>query len=381
VASERNYVVLVSFDGFRWDYTDIYDTPNFDRLAEEGVKAEYLKPSFPTKTFPNHYTLATGLYPDHHGIINNTFYAPDLGEVYRISKREMVMNPASYFGEPIWVTAEMQGLISASYFWVGSEAPIKGMHPTYWKAYDHSVPFEDRIDTVIHWLNLPEEKRPDFITLYFHEPDGIGHDFGPVSPETGEVIEYLDQLLGILRHKLSETAVGDQVNLIVLSDHGMGATSSDRYVRLSDYIKPEWIVSLYGGNPVYLADAAEGYEDSILNAFKDVQGIHAWNEDGIPAHLNYGTNARFPDMLFVADSSWSIGTGENAGRYTGGAHGYDNNNRDMFTIFFADGPAFKDGYIHPAFPNVDVYPLIAEILGLQAAETDGDLERVKGMLK
>jgi len=373
------YVVMVSFDAFRWDYTELYNTPNFHQMAEEGVKAEYMKVSFPSKTFPNHYTLATGLYPDHHGIINNTFFAPDLNMLYRIGDREIVMNPNAYFGEPIWVTAEKQGMRTASYYWVGSEAPIQGIHPTYWKVYDHDFPFEARIDTVIHWLNLPEKNRPRFITLYFHEPDEVGHEFGPEHSETGKKIEYLDQLLGNLRHKLNELDIASKINLIVVSDHGMGAILPEKYVNIRGLVKADWIESLFGGNPVYLMDAVDGCEDSVVNAIHGVTGVSAWTAEDIPEHFNYGKNERFPDVLIVADSGWSIGTGPNSSYYTGGAHGYDCNNSDMHTIFFAEGPAFKDGVSLPPFSNVEVYGILAHILGLDPVDTDGELSRVSSM--
>ena len=157
----KNYILMVSFDAFRWDYYKIYKTPNLNRMAVEGVKADRLISSFPTVTFPNHYSIATGLYPDHHGLINNTFFAPELNLLYRIGDRKAVENPAFYWGEPIWVTAKKQGLKTASFFWVGSEVPIEGMQPDYWKKYDSKVTYADRIDTVVKWLGYPEDKRPE----------------------------------------------------------------------------------------------------------------------------------------------------------------------------------------------------------------------------
>ena len=373
------YVVVVSFDGFRWDYADLYETPNFDDLATHGVKAERMIPSFPTKTFPNHYSLATGLYPDNHGIINNSFYAADLGGVYRIGDRDMVSDPDAYFGEPIWVTAEEQGIKSASFFWVGSEAPIKGSYPAYWKKYDGTVPYIDRVDQVIDWLELPLEKRPGLVMLYFDEPDGIGHNYGPVHDSTGEVVEYLDTVLGYLRNKIAALEYGGLVNLIVLSDHGMGPVSPERYLNLYDYIHEEWTESLIGGNPVYLIDPVEDYKDSITRALNGIMGVSAWQKEDIPEHLHYGDSPRFPGIVVVADSLWSIGTRTDPSVYTGGTHGYNNGFTDMHTIFYAEGPAFKNGYSAPAFPNVDVYGIITHILELDPADNDGDLSRVSGM--
>ncbi len=377
--SHDNYVVMVSFDGFRWDYADLYETPAFDAMARNGVRAARMIPSFPTRTFPNHYTLATGLYPDHHGIINNSFYAPELGGVYRISDRRKVQDPAAYFGEPIWVTAEEQGIRTASYFWVGSEAPVRGTHPTYWKTYDGSIPYMERVDTVIRWLKLPMDKRPRLILLYFDEPDHSGHDYGPVHPEMGKVVEYLDEVLAYLRDEIANLEYGDRVNLIVLSDHGMASISPQRYVNLYDHIKPRWVEHITGGSPVSLVDAAAGCGDSITQSLNGVEGVMAWKKYEIPARLHYGSSARFPDVLLMADSGWSIGTGGDPSVYTGGTHGYDNTFTQMHTIFYAAGPGFRKGYVQPAFPNVDVYGIVARLLELKPARTDGDLARVSGM--
>ena len=376
-----SYVVVVSFDGFRWDYQDRYDTPNFDKLEFSGVKARHLISSFPTKTFPNHYTLATGLYPDHHGIINNSFYASELDGIYRIGDRDMVTNPDAYFGEPIWVTAEKQGVKTASYFWVGSEAAIMGTSPSYWNTYDQSVPYGPRVDQVIEWLKLPLAERPGLIFLYFDEPDGIAHRFGPEHQETGDKVNYLDSVLGYLRSEIADLEYGGLVNLIVLSDHGMGPTSPERYVNLEEHVKEEWTSSVIGGNPVYLISPAEGCADSITVALNSVQGVSAWQKDDIPQHLHYGTSPRFPGIVVVADSLWSIGTNPDPSGYSGGAHGYDNAFSDMNTIFYAEGPAFKENYSAEPFSNVEVYGIIAEILGLEPAATDGNLENVRHIFR
>jgi len=372
----ESYVVMVSFDGFRWDYTNMYETPNFDEMASDGLKADRMIPSFPTKTFPNHFTLATGLYPDHHGIINNSFYASDLGGIYRIGNPEMVTNGDAYFGEPIWVTAEEQGVKSACYFWVGSEAPVKGIRPSYWNTYDGSIPYEDRVDQVIDWLTLPMSQRPALVTLYFDEPDHTGHDAGPESETTGEVVEYLDSILGYLRLELSKLEHKDRINLIVLSDHGMAPISEDKYINLNDYIKEDWAISVVGGNPVYLVQPEADCADSITDAFRGVEGLNAWQKEDIPGHLHYGNSSRFPGILLLADSAWSIGTRPDPSGYSGGAHGYDNANPDMHTIFYAAGPAFRKNSSAASFSNVEVYGILAHLLGLEPADTDGDLDHV-----
>jgi predicted AlkP superfamily pyrophosphatase or phosphodiesterase len=376
-----HYVVLVSLDGFRWDYNTLYKTPNLNRLAIDGVKADRLIPSFPTKTFPNHYTIATGLYPDHHGLVDNSFPAPDLGLFYRMGDRTAVENASFYGGEPVWVTAEKQGVKSASFYWVGSEAPVGGMHPTYWKKYDEKVTYEARIDTVIKWLGYPPDRRPEMVTLYFDEPDLTSHDFGPVSPETGRVVVRLDSLIGVLRTKLSALPHAKKIDLILLSDHGMGPISPDKYVNIREVVPKRMIASISGGNPVYLINPTEGKRDSVLNLLNSVKGVKAWRKSQVPARWHYGTNPRIPEIVVVADSSWSIGTRPDASSIKGGAHGYDNLDSDMFSIFYAAGPSFKKGYRFKELNNTDIYDLICRILNITPAKNDGNPAHIKDMLR
>jgi predicted AlkP superfamily pyrophosphatase or phosphodiesterase len=377
----KNYVVLVSLDGFRWDYSKIYKTPFLNEIAKSGVMADRLISSFPTNTFPNHYSIATGLYPDHHGLINNSFYAPDLDLSYRIGDRAAVENPAFYGGEPIWITAEKQGARAASFFWVGSETAIGGMQPTYWKKYDGNVTYDERIDTVIKWLRYPESKRPELVTLYFDEPDATSHDYGPVSAETGEVVNMLDSLIGDLRIKLSKLPFAKRINLIILSDHGMASVSSERYINLKSVVPDRMIASIVGGNPVYLIKPADGKRDSILLLINKTKGVKAWAKDKLPARWHYGSNPRIPEIVAVADSSWYLGNRPLAGTINGGSHGYDNRNSDLYAIFYATGPAFKKNYKFPELNNTDIYDLICRILDLNPAKNDGNPDNYKKILR
>jgi predicted AlkP superfamily pyrophosphatase or phosphodiesterase len=377
----KNYVLLVSLDAFRWDYNKLYNTPNLNKLAYDGVNAERMYPSFPTVTFPNHYSIITGLYPDHHGIINNSFPAPDLGLFYRMGDRNAVENPAFYGGEPVWVTAEKQGVKSASFFWVGSEAPVDGIQPSYWKKYDETVTYEARIDTVIKWLGYPVPKRPELVTLYFDEPDATSHVFGPVAPQTGKVVERLDSLMGVLRTKLSKLPEAKRINLIILSDHGMSSVSPDRYVNIRSLVPDRMIASISGGNPVYLISPSQGKKDSVLYLLNKSKGLKAWSKTELPSKWHYGTNPRISEIVVVADSSWSIGTRSDGSSVRGGAHGYDNSNSDMFSIFYAAGPSFKKNYKFKELNNVDIYNLICRILDISPAENDGDPAHIKGMLR
>jgi alkaline phosphatase D len=376
---KQPYLIVLSMDGFRWDYAGKTDTPNLDQIARRGVKAEAMVPSFPTKTFPNHYTMATGLYPDHHGIVLNTFYDPATDRYYRISDRKAVGDGSFYGGEPIWVTAEKQGVMSASLFWVGSEAEIKGVRPSIWKLYDHHMPYGDRIDTVISWLQRPEPQRPHLIMWYFDQPDGQGHRTGPDSPEMVQMIGYLDSLLGVFINRLNELPIASQINFIVTSDHGMENISGERVVMLNDYLPGKWMDTILGSNPVWIIKAKEGYKDQLAQKLAEIPHISAWPTGHLPERLHYGHNPRTLDFVVAADSSWSVFYGKK-GKYFGGTHGYDNANKDMFTIFYGMGPAFKSGYRQPVFPNVSLYPLMCDILHLKAAPSDGNTKDVNGML-
>ncbi len=376
---EQPYLVMLSLDGFRWDYPNKGDTPNLDLIAENGVKARSLKPCFPSKTFPNHYSMATGLYPDHHGIVLNSFYAPEMDAYYSIMDRASVENPDFYGGEPIWVTAEKQGVISGSYFWVGSETPVQGIRPAYWKKYDHDFPFEQRIDSVIAWLQLPEKQRPHLILWYMHEPDAIGHHYGPESKEVMQSVVYLDSLVGVFIKKLNKLSIADEVNIIVTSDHGMGPVYPDSVIILSEYLDENWFDEIQGYDPNYVLDAKQENYNEAWSVLKNIPHISAWEHNHVPERLHYGNNPRTLDFIVVADSAWSVRW--DPGSYTSyGAHGFDNDNTDMHAIFYAMGPAFKKEYTHNTFNNIDLYPLIAHILDLDPAEVDGSLENVSGMV-
>ncbi len=375
-----SYVILISLDGFRWDYPTIYKTPNLDEFGRKGVRAQSLISCYPSKTFPKHYSIATGLHPDNHGIVNNSFYDEELG-YYRLGDRKSVENGEFYHGQPIWVTAEKQGVITASYYWVGSEAPIQGIQPTYWKRYDQKVPFTVRVDTVIKWLNYPIEKRPRLITFYYHQPDWVSHDFGPVSQQTKEVVEQLDSLIGYFMNRLAMLPIAEKLNVIILSDHGMAEISPDRVINLSEYFDKDNFRYILGSNPVYtLQPKSEHYTD-VVRKLKSIHHLKIWERNEIPSRYVYGKNPRVNDILVEAEFGWSITWASDKESYTGGTHGYDNLIPEMQGIFYAKGPAFKSCYMHPSFFNVNVYSIIAHVLGIVPAKTDGSLDEVRGMLR
>ncbi|MDY0987096.1 ectonucleotide pyrophosphatase/phosphodiesterase [Flavobacterium sp. CFBP9031] len=375
--SKDNYVVLISMDGFRWDYGKMYNLPNLKQIEKEGVHAKSMKPSYPSKTFPNHYSIVTGLYPDHHGIINNVFYDASLNQSFSLSSN--AKNDSRFYGgNPIWNLAEQQGVKTASFFWPGSD--IDKRNPSYFKNYDGKVPYGARIDTVMKWLQLPEKQRPHLVTLYFDEPDHTGHNFGPLSPKTEKTVIKMDSIMGEISRRLDQLPIGKQINLIIVSDHGMATISNDKKVAVLDYLKPEWLGYKDVVNPIMSLQAKPGYQDSIANALKKVPHIKFWKATEVPKRLHYGTNPRVHDFVIEADKGWSLVSKEST-HINGGTHGYDNEEKDMHAIFYAKGPAFKVDKTVKTFQNVSVYPLIAHILGLQIGEIDGKLSDVKSMLR
>jgi len=379
---ETPYVIMLSMDGFRWDYANKTETPNFDRMVKEGVHAASLIPSYPSKTFPNHYSMATGLYPDHHGIVQNNFYDPELKRDFAIRNRDAVGDSIFWGGEPIWETAEKQGVKSAAYFWVGSESNAT-FQPSIRKMYDQSLPFSNRIDSVISWLYLPENERPHLSLFYFHEPDGVGHKFGPDSRETVKMIAELDKYLGDFLDKLdqAENDLGIEVNFILTSDHGMGGIPADHNIILGDIIDPARLIRVHGGNPVYLISPEADYVQEFYSLLSAVPNMKVWRKSELPEHYHYGTNPRIEEFVLEANRGWGLNFSSRKKGYSAGTHGYDPQNSDMHAIFYAIGPAFKTGYSHESFENVNLYPLIAEILRLQPATVDGSLENVREMLK
>ena len=366
-------VVMVSFDGFRHDYLDLHPTPNFDRVAEAGVRADALVPAFPTLTFPNHYSLATGLHPARHGLVGNTIYDPGFGATYSMRDREAVEDGRWYGGEPIWVTAETQGMVAASYFWVGTEAPVQGVRPTRWKPYDGGVPYEARVDSVLAWLDLPPATRPRLVLLYFSAVDTAGHRHGPDSPEVAAAIAEVDAALGRLLDGLD--AQGTRANVVLVSDHGMAQPDTAEAVVLTDYVTlPDGTESTTAGPSLmlWLDEAAADSLDTILDASLPAS-VRSYTRDELPSGWHFGGSERIPPLVLVAERPALVGLPHHFERGWGGAHGYAPEDPAMHGVFLAAGPdvapAGRIGAVHV----VDVYPFVAALLGLRPSpEIDGD---------
>lgn len=375
---KERYVVLVSLDGFRWDYPTLYDAPNIDEIAEDGVSADMF-PSYPASTFPNHYAIATGLVPDHNGLVNNSFWAPDQQAYYSMGGPNR--SKAEFFlGEPIWLTAQRQGLKVGVVYWVGSDVDIQGQYPTYWKNYSDKplIEYSARVDTVEAYLNMPKSKRPRLIMLYFDEPDHSGHGFGPNSDEVANAVSLVDEQIGRLREAIANSKVGRRTDLIVLSDHGMTSIDPRRNINPTEYVKPEWVERMLHGTPTSIFTKPE-FRDSVYNSFKKAPHVTVWKKEEIPAELNYGTSDRIGDIVVAPEIGWQIH--DRHPRGPGGAHGYSPYDKDMQAIFRAEGPSFKKGFKAEQFRNVSVYPLVCKLLKIKPSPNDGDLEEVKAMLR
>jgi len=381
-------VILISLDGFRYDYLDKYKPKTLNELARNGVRAKWLIPAFPTKTFPNHYTIATGLYPAHHGIVENNIY--DFGTVFSLGKREEVQNSRWWLGEPIWVTAEKQGQRAGAFFFPGTEAEIMGTRPTFWKTYDGKIPNAERVDTILSWLDLPQKQRPTFYTLYFSDIDDAGHSSGPDSKATKNAVNKVDEDLGKFFQGLKKRKVNKKINLIIVSDHGMATVFQKNAVFLDDYFdfkKTERI--LWTGEIVQIFPASGAETEIINNLESKIEHAKCWRKSEIPARFHYNEGTRVAPIVCSADEGWVLTNHERFEMtkkrddflLPKGAHGYDNQLESMRATFIAHGAAFKRGAVVEPFENIHIYNLMAKILGLTPAINDGDFERVKGFLK
>lgn len=383
----RPTVILLSIDGMRFDYIDRFRPENLQRIAARGVRAKWLIPSFPTKTFPNHYTIATGLYPEHHGIIENNIR--DFGTTFTLNRREEVQNPRWWLGEPIWVTAEKHGIRAASFFFPGTETEIRGRRPSFWREYDGKVPNFERVDQVLQWLDLPVAERPQMFTLYFSDVDDAGHGFSPDSKEVADAVKRVDEAIGRLIKGLRARGIEEKVNIVIVSDHGMATVYRRNSVIMDDYFNLEDAEAILTTGEIWQIFPKEGRTEKILSGLKKIANAKCWAKNEIPARLHYQASPRIAPIVCSADEGWMMVSRQQFENYRAradfdsprGAHGYDNAYESMRATFIAAGPAFRKGYLAEPFENIEIYNVMCRILGLTPAENDGDLNRVKKMLR
>ncbi|MFM7750453.1 MAG: ectonucleotide pyrophosphatase/phosphodiesterase, partial [Opitutaceae bacterium] len=348
-------LILISLDGFRHDYCEKY--PEESRTLREmragGASARSLVPVFPSNTFPGHYSLVTGLHPARHGIINNDFFDAERGAFFHYFQPGSFRDGSWWGGEPIWVTAERQGRRAAAPFWVGSEAVIAGVRPTFWKPFDYSIPFARRLDEVCDWLRRPAAERPAIVAFYLEEVNGAGHRFGPDSPEVAAAVRKVDGHLAAMRARLRE--LGLAPNWVVVSDHGMTATSLDRVVVLDDILDPRTVQIDSDGSLLALRPLA-GTEDELVAKFRSVPNVRAFRSADLPAYLVMKPGPRVAPVWILPAEGWHIAPRATVERlrgkypekgYLAGDHGYDPRLRSMHGILIAEGPAFLAGHVTP----------------------------------
>lgn len=386
-------VILISLDGFRHDYVERFQPENLSRFISNGTAAKGLIPSFPSKTFPNHYTIATGMLPEHHGLVDNSFYEPEKDLVYTMSNRDIVQDGYWYGGTPLWVLAEQNGLKAVSYFFVGSEAPVQGIRPSEYFDYDEKIPNLTRISKVFEWLQLPDSERPRFISLYFSDMDDIGHAYGPSNDEKlRPVITKLDHELGALFEGVKSFDL--PVHIILVSDHGMTDVPKENLINLDDLMEgiQARVVNDGALAHVYLED-----KKMKKKAMKLIQSRSAWiTLDDLEANENYTDTSFFPqrigDFLILPELGHYLADNRGMMRYQNrsamiktevfGEHGFSPRYQDLWGIFYANGPMIKSGIQIEPFQNIHIYPLVCKILGLPIPEgIDGNPRVLAPVLK
>lgn len=380
---KKPYVIMISIDGMRTDFAELHHASFLQKVSKEGVRAKYMIPSFPSLTFPNHYAIATGQYPAHNGLVDNTYFDKATGVQYSMSNVKLVTNPKYYGGTPIWVLAEKQQMISASYFWVGSEAPVEGTHPTYYYNYNEKTNIAIRIKAVKDWLSLPEEKRPHLITFYFPEVDHDAHTYGTKDNKVTKAVQFVDSAINAIQENLKDLNL--PINYIVVSDHGMTDVDNVNTMGLPKQIDTASFRVPWGDALLHLYAKDSSKINATVEALKKDTSFNTYTLDETPAYWHYAKKDdrfdRLGDIIITPNlpKVFNLGTRKT----TPGKHGFDNHHPDMRATFIAWGPAFKKGLVIDGFENINVYPLIANILGLQLDEKkiDGSFNVLAPILK
>lgn len=381
---KKPYVILISADGFRYDLADKYQAKNLLKFREQGVNADYMLSSFPSLTFPNHYTIVTGLYPAHHGLVDNSFYDPSKREYYSLSKKAAVQDSSWYGGTPLWVLAEKEGMLTASSYWVGSEAAIQGVRPTYYYKFNNLIPMNNRIQAVHNWLELPEEKRPHLILFYIADVDHQAHLHTIDSKETEKAVHFVDESIGKLVSAVDSLHL--PVNFIFVSDHGMMTIDTVNTIGLPASLdtnqfrieNSSTIVHLYAYNQEDVLPASIALKSQAID-------YDVYLSDELPPEWHYSKiddrYNRIGDIVLVSHPPQVFKFNKQQ-HLNPATHGFDPRLTEMRASFYAWGPNFKQHDHIPAFENIHIFPLIARILKLPYSDQiDGRLRVLRKTLR
>jgi predicted AlkP superfamily pyrophosphatase or phosphodiesterase len=381
ITTFENALILISMDGFRWDYIQFANTPHLDEFIRGGVQSEGIIPPFPSKTFPSHISLVTGKHPEEHGILSNKMYDPVFDEYYYIGQNSKpVLEEKWYEAEPIWVTAEKQNKRAMTMFWPASEAEIMGVRPTEYFIYDESISNSERVSQILKWVDYPERKRGNFFSLYFSDIDSKGHKYGPNSKEVYRAVEKMDSIIGELVDGLKDRKVYNNINIIITTDHGMASTSEDSVIFLDDYIDLEDIEVVDWGPASAILPKVD--IKSIYSKLIDAHPkLDVFMKGSLPKNLHYNNHRRIQPIIAIAHEHWSITDrktyNSNPDRYNGGNHGYYSNYDSMRGIFLARGPGFKSGFKGPGFNSIHLYELMCYLLKIQPTDNSGFLDSTR----
>lgn len=367
-AMKQPYVIMLSIDGFRYDYVQKYGAKNIQSIIDDGASSSRMIPSFPSKTFPNHYTLVTGMLPGHHGLVGNEFYSREKDYTYQIRDKSAVTDGSWYGGVPLWVLAERNQMLSANFFWVGSEAAIGGVKSTYSYSYNGRIANEHRVDKMMDWLSLPDRHRPHMILGYFSLVDDAGHRYGPDHEKTKEAVLEIDRIIGKLIKEVSETNL--DVNIVLVSDHGMATIN--RGIVLPEKVDLDDARVTYSFPPMIYQPDQEKLNQLYEELLK-VDNISVYKRNQIPDYLRFQNDDRIGDLILLSDAPTIIV--EKPKVVSGGTHGFDPYSHvDMGALFCANGPQVVANKKISPVENIHIYPFVAQLLGLPLPdELDGDL--------
>jgi len=379
-ADAPQVTILIGLDGWRWDYVARHRPPALSALAARGVHASGLIPVFPSLTFPNHYTIVTGLRPAQHGIVSNVMRDPGIAGQFRLADTAVTHMPEWWKGEPVWHTVTRQGQRAASMFWPGSDIAISGRYPTRYRTFDHNLPPAERTAQVLEWLALPGNERPSFMTVYYSDLDTDGHGYGPDAPEIAASVARVDAEIGKLVEGAARLGLADRVHWVVVSDHGMIGLSAERLIVLDDYVDLA-AVDLGEVGPLLTLSGTAMSNDAVYEALRGKHPhLQVWKSAELPVRFGLAGHPRLPGVVGLADEGWTVTTRARAASARadgsrpawGGAHGYDPSLRDMQGVLIAAGPKIRPGLRPAAIENVHLYELLCALVGVTPARNDGD---------